>query len=121
MVLCNTINSHLQINVALAYLKSGNFTARRGTSLPVTVSKRSGKDYITFAAKSKHAAFNKKFVDFERDYVLLYSDFEPVVQLPGSSEPFSLEKYQELVGRKYNRITFYICEADEFVGMYLYF
>ena len=121
MVLCNTINSHLQINVALAYLKSGNFTARRGTSLPVTVSKRSGKDYITFAAKSKHAAFNKKFVDFERDYVLLYSDFEPVVQLPGNSEPFSLEKYQELVGRKYNRITFYICEADEFVGMYLYF
>ncbi len=66
--------------------------------------------------KKKHAAFKRKFIDPEKQYVLLFNDFELVDNIPGTSQPFSLQKYKDMIGKKYNRISFYLCDADDYFG-----
>ena len=106
----------MQVNVALAYRKDGILIKRRGTSLPVEVHQCAGKDYLTFTAKAKHAAFNKRFIDSNKEYILLYHDLDIVETLPGTRQPFSLARYREMIGKRFHRITFYLCEKADYCG-----
>ena len=106
----------IQVNVSLAHRRFDNLCKQRGTTLPVEVHERAGKDYLTFQAKAKHAAFNRKYIDPEKEYVLLYHDFELVDTIPGTSQPFNLEIYKNMVGKKYNRVYFYLCTKDDYFG-----
>ncbi len=95
---------------------NGALSGRRGTSLPVEVSRRSGASFLKHAAQCKHATFNKNYVNLEKEYVLLYKDQEEVINLPGTNQPFSLERYQELTGKVFHRMTFLLCEKNDFEG-----
>ena len=105
-----------QVNVSLAYRRGDVIATRRGTALPVEVQKRCGASFLAFASKSKHAVFNKKLVDLQKEYVLLFHDHEEVLTLPGTNEPFCLEKYQSLIGKRFHRMNFLLCEKAEFEG-----
>ncbi|CAB4011888.1 Hypothetical predicted protein [Paramuricea clavata] len=49
------------------------------------------------------------------DYVLLYENGEEALFLPGSTkEFFSLERYQEELGKDYNRITLFLCTSFDY-------
>ena len=101
--------------MSLAYRNAGgSICKRRGTALPVEVHESAGKDYLAFQAKAKHSAFNKRIFNLDREHVLLYDDFEQVDCIPGSNVPFNLKTYKEMVGKKYNRISFYLCDKEEF-------
>ncbi|KAI4814403.1 hypothetical protein KUCAC02_003599 [Chaenocephalus aceratus] len=47
-------------------------------------------------------------------YVLLYPDGTKITNIPGTEVPFTLNKYKEVVGKAYQRITLYICTAEDF-------
>jgi len=49
------------------------------------------------------------------EYVLLYPDGSEIIKLPGSTQPFVLEKHREDVGRQHNRITLFICTKSDFL------
>ena len=48
------------------------------------------------------------------DYILLYPDSSKIVNLPGTTDEFVLNKYKEDVGRNYNRITFFIATKTDY-------
>lgn len=43
-------------------------------------------------------------------FALLYPDRTEVKCLPGGTEPFTLQRYKEELGKSYNRITLYLCK-----------
>ena len=79
----------------------------RGKTLPIITTPQSAAGEIKDKAVRKHANHDKSMHDgFE--YVLLYPDGSEIINLPGTSDPFILEKYSEDVGRPYNRITLFL-------------
>ena len=60
----------------------------------------------------------EKIVKFDSDlslygatsFALLYPDRTEVKCLPGGTEPFTLQRYKEELGKSYNRITLYLCK-----------
>ena len=61
----------------------------------------------------KHGRHFKQFNQF-LDYVILYADMSKVLHLPGSSTPFTLEKYKEDILKPYSKLNFWLCEKKEF-------
>ena len=65
-------------------------------------------------AEEKWKAFYSNFYDENQTYLLLYEDGQKVLFLPGSSELFTLKRYQEELGRDYNRIYLYLCTNEDY-------
>ena len=63
---------------------------------------------------TKHANQDKK-VHERLEYVLLYPDHSEVVNLPGTTNEFILERYREDEGKAYNRITLFIASRSDFL------
>ncbi len=103
-----------QINVSIALCQDGNLKAKRGTSLPVEVKSDGDALAIIQAAVRKHSAFNKAYIQEDNEHVLLFPDYEMVIDLPGTEELFVLHKYRDLIGKTYSRITFHLCERELF-------
>ncbi|KAI9518131.1 hypothetical protein NQZ68_039954 [Dissostichus eleginoides] len=64
-------------------------------------------------------AAEQKMKNFDRNlhggpYVLLYPDGTKIANIPGTEVPFTLNEYKEAVGKAYQRITLYICTAEDF-------
>ena len=72
------------------------------------------------AAVLKHSAFQKNFVQIGRKCVLLYQDYSVISKLPGSEDDFVLQKYRNLLGKQYSKITFHLCDKDLYLGEHLY-
>ena len=58
-------------------------------------------------------------MDFNQDmqdvvHVLLYPDGRQVIKIPGTDDPFTARKYKEAIGKAYQKITLYICTAEDF-------
>ena len=92
----------------------GNLTVKRGTSVPVEVKSDADAFTICQAAVIKHSAFNNAYIEAENEYVLLFPGLEIVIDLPGTEEPFVLNKYKDLFGKTYSRIVFHLCERESF-------
>lgn len=63
----------------------------------------------------KQFAHNKKLRESDDcEWLLLYPDFDLVLHIPGTQEPFSVEKYKESIGRPYSRVNLYLCRVPDF-------
>jgi len=47
------------------------------------------------------------------EYILLYPDHSEVINLPGTTDEFVLEKNRENAGEAYNRITLFIAPGPK--------
>ncbi|CAB4015829.1 Hypothetical predicted protein, partial [Paramuricea clavata] len=47
-------------------------------------------------------------------YCLLYADKTKAESLPGSDEPFTLQRYKEEIGKPYSKIVLYLCRWAEY-------
>ena len=43
--------------------------------------------------------------------LFLYPDRTKAKYLPGGTEPFTLQRYKEELGKSFNRITLYLCKT----------
>ncbi len=48
------------------------------------------------------------------EWLLLYPDFDQVLYLPGTEEPFSVGKYKESIGRAFSRVNLYLCKLSDY-------
>ena len=64
------------------------------------------------AAKDKHSRHYKQF-DQHLDYILLYPDKTIVQSLPGSSVPYTLNKYKEELGKPFSKLYFWLCRTSD--------
>ena len=63
----------------------------------------------------KQLAHNKQLRDCgDFECVLLYPDLDLVNNIPGTSDPFTVEGYKEAIGRPYNQVNLYLCKLDDF-------
>ena len=103
------------INIGFLKLEaSGNLKRCHGKTLPVKVKPTANAQCILEKGVKKHSNHDKKIHE-GLEYVLLYPDHSEVVNLPGTTEEFILEKYREDVGKAYNRITLFIAQRNDFL------
>ena len=100
------------ISIGVASFPSGEFKPVRGKSLPLKVAKSISAKPLLEEALKKRAAYDRSFRS-DLTYKLYYPDGSEIVSLPGSSEPFTLEKYKEDLGKTYNRICLYLSPLVE--------
>nr|XP_033934651.1 uncharacterized protein LOC117442795 [Pseudochaenichthys georgianus] len=93
-------------------LKDGVLKTVRGTVLPLLIRPESDADELQRAAEQKMKTFDRNV--HGGPYVLLYPDGTKITNIPGTEVPFTLNKYKEVVGKAYQRITLYICTAEDF-------
>lgn len=68
---------------------------------------------ILSAAVTKHSLCNCNFAS-DIEYVLLYPDAQPVINIPGQEQPFSLSNYQKFMGKAFRELVLFICSKDTF-------
>ena len=66
-------------------------------------------------AAEKIVKFNSDLTFGAFGFTVLYPDRTKVINLPGSEEPFTLEKYKKDIGKAYIRLTFYICKTEDYL------
>ncbi|XP_034052810.1 G2/M phase-specific E3 ubiquitin-protein ligase-like isoform X1 [Gymnodraco acuticeps] len=93
-------------------LKDGVLKTVRGTVLPLLMRPESDADELQRAAEQKMKTFDRNL--HGGPYVLLYPDGTKITTIPGTEVPFTLNEYKEVVGKAYQRITLYICTAEDF-------
>lgn len=102
------------VNIGVMKYCHGELKKCRGKTLPITTTTDASANQIKEKAVAKHTSHNKSLHD-GLEYVLLYPDSSKIVNIPGSNEPFVLEKYREEVGRQYKRITLFISTKSDFL------
>ena len=93
-------------------LKDGGLKTVRGTVLPILVQPELDADKLQTAAEQKLKTFHSNL--HGGPYVLLYPDGTKITNIPGTQVPFTLKDYKEALGKAYQRITLYICTAEDF-------
>ncbi|XP_068712759.1 uncharacterized protein [Montipora foliosa] len=84
----------------------------RGKKLALRISKTAKYSLLREKVEEKWRSFHSNLYDDELSYELLYED--EALFLPGSSELFSLQRYQEEVGKDFNKITLFLCSSDDY-------
>ena len=86
----------------------------RGKKLALRIPNTATYSLLRNKAEEKWRSFHSNLYDNELSYELLYEDGQKALFLPGSKELFSLSRYQEELGRDYNRITLYLCTSPDY-------
>ena len=81
-----------EVCITVGFMKNRK-TVMRGERLPVKLTSSATARDILEAATKKHAAYNKRFRAGE--YRLVYKNGSDVDVIPGTDEPFSLQRYKE--------------------------
>ena len=84
--------------------------------MPISVPKTSSSIVVRRAALDKHRAHNSKLPD-SLEWKLLYPDFQEVINIPGSHQFFTVQKYKESLGKSYRRINLYLCRIEDLKGI----
>ena len=97
--------------------KEDKLVVKRRKTLPVTVPENIAADDLLENAVEKHTCFNKDVTTSAGKtlYYLLFGDKTGVENLPGSNEPFVLNKYKEEIDKPYSRITLYLCLCSDYM------
>ena len=56
--------------------------------------------------------------DGESHWLLVYPDFDLVQHIPGTEEPFTVEKYKDALGRPYSRVNLFLCRMEDYESNY---
>jgi hypothetical protein len=107
--------SEVTINIGLRKFRDSDLKFVRGSSLPLTVNPSISADELLKKASDKILRFNSELTCGLRGLTLLYPDRTKVICLPGSQEPFTLEKYKEDIGNAYTRLTFHVCKTEDYL------
>lgn len=100
------------IQIGLIRLKDGELKAVRGSNLPVKVLPTIGADELLKKGAEKMVKFNSDLnLCSPSSFTLLYPDRTEVKYLPGTTEPFTLQRYKEELGKGYGRITLFLCRT----------
>ena len=75
----------------------------RGKKLALRIPNTATYSLLRNKAVEKWRSFHSNLYDNELFYELLYEDGQKALFLPGSKELFRLSRYQEELGRDYNR------------------
>lgn len=105
------------INIGLLEwnIKESLLKPKRGKRVVLRVSNRANYKTVRDKAVEKWKAFYSHFYSESNDYVLLYENGAEALFLPGSAkEFFSLERYQEELGKDFNRITLFLCKSLDY-------
>ena len=82
---------------------------KRGATLPLTVLPSITRNKLLMKAFEKHSRFNNNLVNGEvSQYRLMYPTGNQVLNLPGTEELFSLQRYKEEIDKPYSRITLFL-------------
>ena len=107
-----------KIQIGIMTNKDGGLRVKRGNSaiLPLSVAANISYDDLLTKAAEKHHRFNKDVIKNEENkfYCLLYADKTKAESLPGSDEPFTLQRYKEEIGKPYSKIVLYLCRWAEY-------
>ena len=90
-----------------------------GKRLPIEVPKAAGYPEILEKAVEKWSRNDRNF-DSKANYIVLYSDGQHALMLPGQTDFFELEKYKKEVGKDFKRVTLFLAlesEYNEFEGI----
>ncbi|XP_028412774.1 uncharacterized protein LOC114535677 [Dendronephthya gigantea] len=88
---------------------------KRGKKLVLRVSNKANYKTVCSKAILKWKAFYSHLYSESDEYVMLYENGEEAIFLPGSAkEFFSLERYQQELGKDYNRITLFLCTSLDY-------
>jgi len=87
---------------------------KRGKRIALKVPVTSQYSSLKMNAEEKWKNYHSNLYDEEQVYVLLYEDGQKSLFLPGGKEVFCLKKYQEELGKDYNRITLYLCTVTDY-------
>lgn len=107
--------SEVKINIGLQKFRDDDLKFVRGSTLPLKVNPTIGADELRKKGAEKIIKFNNDLTGGPFGFTLLYPDRTEVKTLPGSKEPFTLQRYREEIGKAYGRLTFYVCKTDEFL------
>jgi hypothetical protein len=82
---------------------------------PVEVRKTDNFITVKDLSMQKQFAHNKQLRQGgDCEWLLLYPDFDQVLYLPGTEEPFSVGKYKESIGRAFSRVNLYLCKLSDY-------
>ena len=108
--------NEVTIQIGLIRLKDGQLKAIRGSSLPPKVFPSIGAEELLRKGAEKMVKFNSDLSLYgASSFTLLYPDRTEVKCLPGGTEPFTLQRYKEELGKAYGRITLYLCKTTVIV------
>ena len=100
------------ITIGIGSLSCGVFKPMRGKSLPLKVKKHVSAQAILDIALKKRSYYDCTFRN-DKTYKLCFLDGSKVSTLPGTKEPFTLEKYKEDLGKTYTHITLLLCPLED--------
>ena len=109
------VEKEVKIQVGLVRDKNGDGFLVRVKSRTITLAVGEDCDAATLLEKAvnKHARHHKQF-DKDCKYVLLYHDMTMVKNLPQSTAPFVLSKYQKDLLIPYSKMYFWLCTGADF-------
>ena len=87
---------------------------KRGKKVALRILNSAKSSLVRQKAEDKWKAFYSNFYDETQTYLLLYEDGQKVLFSPGTSKLFTLKRYQEELGKDYNRIYLYLCTSDDY-------
>ena len=104
------------INIGLLEWKEKLCTLKplRGKKLALRISNTAKYSLLREKAEEKWRSFHSNLYDDELSYEVLYEDGQKVLFLPGSTQLFSLQRYQEEVVKDFNKITLFLCSSDDY-------
>ena len=104
--------NEVSIHIGFIRLKDGELRVIRGSSLPLKVFPSIGAEELLRKGAEKMVKFNNDLSLYgPSNLSLLYPDKTEVKYLPGGTEPFTLQRYHEELGKPFNRITLYLCKT----------
>ena len=77
---------------------------KRGKKVTLRITTSAKSSLVRQKAEEKWKAYYRNLYEESQTYLLLYEEWQQVLFQPGTNELFSLERYQEEIGKDYNRI-----------------
>ena len=110
-----SVGTSLQIYVARVEFFQGGLRRVRGTTLPIEVISTDSVKEVLSKSAHKHKLIDKALSG--EDFKLLYSDFMPVLNIPRTSDLFTIESYKEFLGKRYQQILIFIVSEDDMTAV----
>ncbi|PFX14874.1 hypothetical protein AWC38_SpisGene20936 [Stylophora pistillata] len=86
---------------------------KRGKKVALKYFNPCNSSLVCQKAEEKWKAYCRNLYEESQTYLLLYEDGKHVLFLLGTSELFSLKRYQEEIGKDYNRILLYLRTTED--------
>ena len=98
-------------------VKHGQLKPVRGRRIILKISHSASYNQLKEKAVRKFIDFHKNIVNDDEDYEIAFEHGEIAKKIPGTTEPFRLNRYKEELGREYKNIVLYLVHASDIKAM----